>query len=328
MWVSLDQQQRAHGAMVDSAQAAPLQAFGNVHRALRENEKRLSSVTGELVEVESKIQRATRQQQQEGRRLRQDMSKEVADLEELVLQMYEEHEAALSASKSENEALRERLEAELGAHRAALVAQQGQIDALAAALRRQQEVMDEHLRCSTTQLDAVQAEAGELHRAFKAQGAAVQATKAFINSVDEKLTAQLEERMRVYEERLSATTAGWQSTSGSSLERFLAWEPQMRADAENLRLWRQSVDEKLTLHGKRAESAERDAESCRVGARAELEGMVDKCQALVKELQERWPEWVSELRAESTRQPRMRSNRRAWLASGKAVVMSRPPSRR
>ena len=37
-------------------------------------------------------------------------------------------------------------------------------------------------------MSAVQAEAAELHKAFKAQGAAMQAAKAFINSVDEKLT--------------------------------------------------------------------------------------------------------------------------------------------
>ena len=49
---------------------------------------------------------------------------------------------------------------------------------------------------AASQMAAVQAEASELHRAFKAQGAAMQATKEFISSVDDKLSRQIMEVAR------------------------------------------------------------------------------------------------------------------------------------
>lgn len=168
----------------------PLQAFGQVHRALRESEKRLSSVSNNVHETDQKLESTTRRLQQDGRRLRAETSQMLSDLEELVLQIYQEHEAGLKEAREMNLKLRAEMESEQSAHRAALVAQQGQIDALAAALRKQTELLDEHVGSSGVQMAAVQAEAGELHRAFKAQGAAVQATKAFISSVDEKLAAR------------------------------------------------------------------------------------------------------------------------------------------
>ena len=213
--------------------AGPLQAFGQVHRALRENEKRLSSFAGESREQQQRMHEATRRLQQDGSKLRAEMSDMIADVEELVLQSYQELEGKFEAEKAENAKLRE----EQAAHRAALVAQQGQIDALATALRRQQEVIDEHMGGSAVQISAMQAESAELHRAFKAQGAAVQATKAFISSVDEKLSAMIEERAQASDNQLAAAAGSLQQVAGENrrlIERVLAWEPQLKANDENL----------------------------------------------------------------------------------------------
>ena len=134
----------------------PLQAFGQVHRALRESEKRLSSVSQNVQDTDQKLESSTRRLQQDSRRLRAETSQMLTDLEELVLQIYEEHEGGLKEAREANVKLRADMEAEQAAHRAALVAQQGQIDALAAALRKQTELLDEHVGSSGVQMAAVQ----------------------------------------------------------------------------------------------------------------------------------------------------------------------------
>ena len=87
--------------------AGPLQAFGQVHRALRENEKRLSSFAGESREQQQRMHEATRRLQQDGSKLRAETSDMIADVEELVLQSYQELEGKLEAEKAENAKLRE-----------------------------------------------------------------------------------------------------------------------------------------------------------------------------------------------------------------------------
>ena len=278
--------------------AAPLQAFGQLHKALRENEKKITSSSAEFSQ---RLESTARQLQKDGRRLRAETSGQLADLEELVLQMYEEHEAGLQEARESTALLRRECEAEQAAHRAALVAQQGQIDALAAALRRQTELLDEHVSSSALQMGAVQAEAAELHSAFKAQGAAVQATKAFISSVDEKLSAQIDDRAQAADTALNAATNAWQSGHNEHakvLERILSWEPQLKANEESLRTWWGSVDESIQLLEKRAATTLRDAESSRVNARAELNERIDEVTAGMRELEGRWPEWIAELRRE------------------------------
>jgi chromosome segregation ATPase len=147
-------------------------------------------------------------------------------------------------------------------------------------------------------MGAVQAEGAELHRAFKAQGAAVQATKAFISSVDEKLSAQLDDRCRACEAAVSAASSSFQGSAdsqGKSLERVAALEPQIRAHDEAL----QKVQQALSLVQSASASSARDAETSRMHARSELSSLVDACDARVRELETRWPEWVSELRSAS-----------------------------
>ena len=201
MWVPLKEGAAAGTptALEDQTAKGPLAAFGHVHRALRANEKRILSVSGEVDQIANSIEhrvshaakRMEQDLQQDGYRIRTETSELFADLEALVLQVYEEHEAAILEEREANRKLRATIEAEQAAHRAALTAQQGQIDALAAAMRRQQEVLDAHLTSTATQMKAMQAETTELHRALKAQSDSSQATKELIGSVDEKFKEQL-----------------------------------------------------------------------------------------------------------------------------------------
>ena len=222
-------------------------------------------------------------------------------MEELVLQIYEEHSAEIATANANHAALASQLQAEQEAHRSALVAHQGQIDALAMALRKQTEVLEAHMASANAQQAAIRAEAAELATAFKAQGAAVQATKDFITTTDEKLSAQIEERARAADGALASAAAGWQSAHTDhrgALERVLAWEPQLRANDESMRLWRSSVDEQLLVLDQRASSSVRDAEAARVSVHTELSEQISKCEAAVGELENRWPEWIGELRSE------------------------------
>ena len=279
--------------------SGPLQAFGQVHRAIRENEKKIASFSGELRQQDERFHDASRRLNESNRKHRAETSQMLADLEELVLQSYEEHETKLAAEKEASAKLRTELEAEQAAHRAALVAQQGQIDALAAALRRQQELLDEHMNGSSMQMSAVQAEAGELHRAFKAQGAAVQATKAFISSVDEKLSTMIEDRARASDAQLASVAAAFQAALGDhqhQIERVLGWESGLRASDENLKGWRAAVDEALAmLRLEASKSAENGAETVQ-SAEARLQGKLDATLSEVGSLRDR----LTELQAETT----------------------------
>ena len=265
----------APAADKSTAAPGPLQAFGQVHRALRDSEKRITSINHEVKESQANLSKTTRRLQADGKRLREDLSQQLADLEELVLQVYEEHEQAIERERDAAAKAKAELAAEQVAHRAALVAQQGQIDALAAALRRQQEVLDEHINGTAAQMAAVQAESSELHRAFKAQGAAVQATKGFISSVDEKLSAQIEDRAKATDAALEAAAEGWTKAfkeHAGTLERLSGWETSQRAAEDRGRDWRRSVDEKLGLLEHASAAAQREAEAARVSVHAELGG--------------------------------------------------------
>ena len=309
MWVPLTEAPPAAPPAAAPASVAPgpLAAFAAVHRQLKENEKKLISFGGDLEQImftiDEKVSQASRRVEQDGRRLRAETSDMCADLEELCLQIYEEHEAALAEERSTNDKLRAALESEQAAHRAALTAQQGQIDALAAALKRQQDLLDEHIRGTDTQMKATQAETSELHRAFRAQGAAVQATKAYIGSVDEKLTAQLSEQARAADAAATAATTSWNTRHAEHraiLERLLAWEPQIRANEEAMRGWRIGVDEAILRSEQRGTAAVQAAQTILDGGRLEMAEAVGKALASVRELEQRWPEWVAELREQQT----------------------------
>ena len=75
--------------------------------------------------------------------LRKETHDLLAELEQLTLQMYEEHEAALTASREAQAAQRSGLEGLGETQRATFDAQQAQIDALGAVVRKQQGMIDE-----------------------------------------------------------------------------------------------------------------------------------------------------------------------------------------
>ena len=239
----------------------PLQYFGQMHRVLRESEKRIDRELHKVDStVEDKVSEATRRLADDGRRLRADTTGMFTDLEDLVLQIYEEHEAALTEERSK----RAEAEAEASTHRSALVAQQGQIDALAEAMRRQQLLLDEHVNGTGAQMAAMQAESAELHKAFKAQGAAVQATKDFIRSVDEKLSSQILESARASDAAAAAAATSWEARHAEhkvAVDRFMTLEPSLRANDESNRTWRANVDEMLRMAEQRGQSASASAET-------------------------------------------------------------------
>ena len=154
-------------------------------------------------------------------------------------------------------------------------------------------------------MSAVQAEAAELHKAFKAQGAAVQATKAFINSVDEKLTKSVLDTARAADAAAASASSSWErrhSEHRVALERLLAWESAFRASEEQAKQWRASVDESLKLSEQRSAAIVASAQTILEAGRLEMAEATSKCQTGVRELEQRWPEWVSELQTQMTSQ--------------------------
>ena len=127
--------------------AGPLQAFGHMQRALRDADRRLADLghsQGALTTtVDGKLDTMARRIQRDGAKLRSETHGLLADLEELTLQMYEEHEAALRTVKSEADALRCENEAQLAQQHAQIQAQQSQIDVLTAQLQQQTALLSE-----------------------------------------------------------------------------------------------------------------------------------------------------------------------------------------
>ena len=151
----------------------PLQAFGNMQRALRDADKRIDALGQSQLQVatavDGKVNKAVRRVHEDNKRLRKETHDLLAELEQLTLQMYEEHEAALASSREAQAAQRSSFEALRDTHQATLEAQQAQIDALGAVVRKQQGMIDELTSASAMQMAAVQAELAELGRGFSAQ---------------------------------------------------------------------------------------------------------------------------------------------------------------
>ena len=128
--------------------------------------------------VDGKLNKTVRRMQDDNAALRKETHDLLAELEQLTLQMYEEHEAALTASREAQAAQRSGLEGLGETQRATFDAQQAQIDALGAVVRKQQGMIDELTSASATQMASAQAELAELGRGFSAQAAAVDASRA------------------------------------------------------------------------------------------------------------------------------------------------------
>jgi len=88
--------------------------------------------------VDGKLNKTVRRMQDDNAALRKETHDLLAELEQLTLQMYEEHEAALTASREAQAAQRSGLEGLGETQRATFDAQQAQIDALGAVVRKQQ----------------------------------------------------------------------------------------------------------------------------------------------------------------------------------------------
>ena len=192
----------------------PLQAFGSLQRALRETDKRVSGVNNELFTVASsvdgKIADTSSRLQRDCNELRAETRETVADLEELVLQMYDEHEREIRDHHSRFGALHAEMQAQQAAQQAAhvqaITAQQAQIESLKAALASQQELLEKqkellerHVETTQTQLQRAtelvlgQAKAlgyrntEDMRKAFNKQGEALEAAEKHIGAVRSSL---------------------------------------------------------------------------------------------------------------------------------------------
>ena len=181
----------------------PLQAFGNMQRALRDADKRLDALGQSQLQVatavDGKLNKTLRRVQDDNERLRKETHDLIAELEQLTLQMYEEHGAGLTASREAQAAQRSGLEGLGETQRATFDAQQAQIDALGAVVRKQQGMIDELSTASAVQMAAAQAEIAELGRSFGAQAGALDASRAHSAALEGAFSAQLEKRVTTSE---------------------------------------------------------------------------------------------------------------------------------
>ena len=149
--------------------------------------------------VDGKLNKTVRRMQEDNAALRKETHDLLAELEQLTLQMYEEHEAALTACREAQAAQRSGLEGLGETQRATFDAQQAQIDALGAVVRKQQGMIDELTSASAVQMASAQAEVAELSRAFSAQAAAVEASRAHAAALEASFSAELEKRVNTSE---------------------------------------------------------------------------------------------------------------------------------
>lgn len=84
------------------------------------------------------------------------------------------------------------------------------------------------------------------------------------------------------------------SLSLSTLSLYLL----MNHACAQIRSWRSSVDEQLLLIEQRHAALSRDAEAARVQSTSELGSAIDDAKHNLRELEEKWPDWLATLRAE------------------------------
>lgn len=242
--------------------------------------------------MDGKLNKATRRMQQDSERLRQETHDLLAELEQLTLQTYEEHEAALAQQREAFAEQKAAFEATRDTQQATLEAQQAQIDALGAALRRQQGMLDEQAQSYAMQMAAVQAEIGELNRGFSAQAAALEQTKAYAASMEEKLSAQIEQRISTSELLTAATVEavdGKAEQHARTLASVMEEHAKQQEKYEQLLQWRVGVDGGLANLGARADGLEASLELARGEARDGLRGARDE----LRDAAAQWPEWAA-----------------------------------
>jgi len=265
-------------------------------QALRDADRRLDALGQSQLQVatavDGKLNKATRRMQQDSERLRQETHDLLAELEQLTLQTYEEHEAAIAQQRETFAETRAAFETTRDTQQATLEAQQAQIDALGAALRRQQGMLDEQAQSYGMQMAAVQAEIGELNRGFSAQAAALQQTKAYAESMEEKLSAQIEQRISTSELLTAATIEavdGKAEQHARTLASVMEEHAKQQDKYEQLLQWRVGVDGGLANVGARADGLEASLELARSEARDGLRGARDE----LRDAAAQWPEWAA-----------------------------------
>jgi hypothetical protein len=178
----------------------PLAAFGHMQRALREADFRTASLEQSMTAAETTHERAVESLAAENRTLRQQLS----DLQELSLQMFEEHEEKLKQQRDLAAAQQEQAAAQLAAHEAALNRSAKQLETLTTVLQRQEGLLDEHIRSSAAQSIATKAQQQALGTQ---QTSAAEATHAHSTAVAERLGSRLEAHVAAHE----AASKGWQA---------------------------------------------------------------------------------------------------------------------
>ena len=272
-----------------------------MQRALRDADRRLADLghsQGALTTtVDGKLDTMARRIQRDGAKLRSETHGLLADLEELTLQMYEEHEAALRTVKSEADALRCENEAQLAQQHAQIQAQQSQIDVLTAQLQQQTALLSEFRTQSGAVMAAMTDELKELRRGFGTQAEALTATKAYVSAAEEKLAAQIEKRVRTSElmaagtaEALTARVDDQQRLFSQTLET----QRTQQASYDALLAWKTKTDEK-------AAAAADERAALAAEARGAKEAAAEAEASMRRELNEvaaPWPTLLGEMRDE------------------------------
>jgi chromosome segregation ATPase len=295
----------------------PLQAFGNMQRALRDADKRLDALGQSQLQVatavDGKLNKALRRMQEDNERLRKDTHDLLAELEQLTLQMYEEHTAELAASREAQSAQRSGLEALRDTQQATLEAQQAQIDALGAVVRKQQGMIDELASASAAQMAAVQGELSELGRGFSAQAAALDASRAHAAALEEKLAAQIEKRVNASELLGAASLEaldGRVEQQARTLKTVLEGHASYQDKYEQLLQWRVGADGGLQAMEQRVGTVEAGLERAREEARDGLRGAHEE----LRDTAAQWPEWAKAIEEAMRKLQARRTRARPWHA--------------
>ena len=198
--------------------------------------------------------------------LRKETHDLLAELEQLTLQMYEEHEAALTASREAQAAQRSGLEGLGETQRATFDAQQAQIDALGAVVRKQQGMIDELTSASAMQMASAQAELAELARGFSAQAAAVDASRAHTAALEATFSAELEKRVNTSEllqQQHLETLGGKVEQQARTLEAVLEGHAAQQDKYEQLLQWRVAADGAIRTAEARVAALDQGVETAR-----------------------------------------------------------------
>lgn len=270
----------------------PLQAFGSIQRSLRETEKRITSVNGEVANIAStvdgKLQHFNHKCAQHDRKMREETRELIANVEELVMQMYDEHGRALAQQRETIAALRSQLENEGASARAALQSQQNQIDVLAAALRRQQELINEYITASGAQQSAVQAGMAELQKVVGAQGTSIDAVAKQLCTVEVQLSAQMEQRLTACDtlvKEVSRAIDARLEQHEQMIQVLMGQWSALQSKESEASIWRGAADKAISTLTARADEAATMWRAAQVGQSEARQELLARFEAEARQLE-------------------------------------------